>query len=288
MVLPHQQRSWIGKAHFIDAAIECSYFRPGTLHEDDGTTHSLPRGSSCDGKNKDDEWVLINSTPASCVQIGLYHLFQERGPIDLVLSGPNYGRNTTALFALSSGTIGAAMEGALSGKRSIALSYAFKSRNHDPVIIAEASQHAVRLVEHLVKNWEEGVDLYNVNVPLESGVSKNKILYTNMLANKWAAGSCFKAVDASVSGVDPATREQELRENPWAEEGQMPEASGTAFNKKHFVWAPDLSDVLKSVEKSAPGNDGWAVKEGMTRSVGTDICIHAKAANSMQCYSYAR
>jgi tubulin--tyrosine ligase len=48
--------------------------------------------------------------------------------VDLVLSGPNFGRNTTAIFALSSGTIGGALEGAVCGKKAIALSYAFDSR----------------------------------------------------------------------------------------------------------------------------------------------------------------
>ncbi|KAL5357795.1 survival protein sure-like phosphatase/nucleotidase [Aspergillus floccosus] len=267
VVLPHQQRSWIGKAHFIGAAVELSYFRPGTLHEDDGTIHPFPRGHNNEEDADGDEWVLVSSTPASCVQIGLYHLFQDRGPIDLVVSGPNYGRNTTALFALSSGTIGAAMEGALCGKRSIALSYAFKSRNHDPVIIAEASSHSVRLIEYLAKNWGEGIDLYNVNVPLEAGVSKNKVLYTNMLDNRWTSGSCFKAVDASVSDVDPAAREKALRaQDPKTQVDSTPNApvNKNRIQHKHFLWSPNFSDVYNSVERSQPGNDGWAVKEGMS------------------------
>ena len=72
--------------------------------------------------------LLVDSTPASCIQIGLFHYFQERGPIDLVISGPNYGRNTTAVFALSSGTLGGALEAAVCGKRAIAVSYAFFDR----------------------------------------------------------------------------------------------------------------------------------------------------------------
>lgn len=37
-------------------------------------------------------WILVNSTPATCAQIGISHFFQDRGPIELVVSGPNYGR----------------------------------------------------------------------------------------------------------------------------------------------------------------------------------------------------
>ncbi|BCS22664.1 putative acid phosphatase [Aspergillus puulaauensis] len=272
VVLPHQQRSWIGKAHLIGAAVKPTYFRPGTLHEDDGTTHDYPRGFIREDDNDPDgdEWILINSTPASCVQIGLYHYFQDRGPVDLVVSGPNYGRNTTALFAMSSGTIGAAMEGAACGKRSIALSYAFSSRNHDPVIIAEASRHSVRVIEHLAKNWDEGVDLYTVNVPLEPGVSESKVMYTEMLDNRWSSGSCFDAVDAEVPVENPDQREQTLRDQE-EKLGANPNADVTVKSgkrsripHKHFIWAPKFTDVYRSVEESSPGNDGWTVKEGMT------------------------
>ncbi|KAE8316269.1 survival protein sure-like phosphatase/nucleotidase [Aspergillus transmontanensis] len=272
VVLPHQQRSWIGKAHLIGAAVKPTYFRPGTLHQDDGTTHDLPRGSdpADDDGDDGDEWILVDSTPASCVQIGLYHYFEDRGPVDLVVSGPNYGRNSTALFALSSGTIGGAMEGAVCGKRSIALSYAFSSRDHDPVVIAEASRHSVRLIEFLAKNWADGVDLYSVNVPLEPGVSQSKVLYTDMLDNRWTSGSCFRAVDASVPNANPELQEHNVRhQNQKAGEELSANANGSTMRRsriqhKHFQWAPNFSDVYRSVEESAPGNDGWVVKEGMT------------------------
>lgn len=254
----------------VGQSIKPTYFRPGTLHADDGTVHHLPRGSDGEPDDGGDEWILIDSTPASCVQIGLYHYFQERGPIDVVVSGPNYGRNTTALFALSSGTIGAALEGAVCGKRAIALSYAFSSRNHDPVVIAEASDHSVKLIEYLCANWADGVDLYSVNVPLEPGVSKNKVLYTDMLINKWSSGSCFQVADAAAV-ADPELEEKRLR-IAGETTGQQPEAAGEKprqgrFQHKHFKWAPSLQDVYRSVEENPPGNDGWAVKEQMTRFV---------------------
>lgn len=276
MILPHQQRSWIGKAHLVGASVVPTYFRPGTLHQDDGTVHDLPRG--CDPAENDDEgegeeWILINSTPASCVQVGLYHYFQERGPVDLVISGPNYGRNTTALFALSSGTIGASMEAAICGKRSVALSYAFSSRIHDPVVIAEASRHSVKLIEYLMSNWGDGVDLYTINVPLEPGVSEWKTVYTEMLDNRWSSGSCFKAVDPALADQDPGAQEQRLREQG-EKTGSDPVVPGSVVSgkksripHKHFQWSPNFGDVFKSVEESAPGNDGRAIRDKMTRFV---------------------
>ncbi|OJK05266.1 hypothetical protein ASPACDRAFT_49452 [Aspergillus aculeatus ATCC 16872] len=272
VVLPHQQRSWIGKAHLVGAAVKPTYFRPGTLHKDDGTTHELPHGMN-EGDDEEydgDEWILVDSTPASCVQIGLYHYFEDRGPIDLVVSGPNYGRNSTALFAMSSGTIGGAMEAAVCGKRAIALSYAFSSRQHDPIVIAEASRHSVRLIEYLHENWAEGVDLYSVNVPLEPGVSEAKVLYTQMLDNRWSSGSCFKAVEASASTDGPSAHEHKLREEgegagkALAAEGSKPSIKRSRIQHKHFEWAPNFTDVYRSVDEGTPGNDGWVVKEGMT------------------------
>lgn len=272
VILPHQQRSWIGKAHIVGASVVPTYFRTGTLHEDDGTVHELPRGyDPTKDDSEGDEWVLINSTPASCVQVGLYHYFQDRGPIDLVVSGPNYGRNTTALFALSSGTIGGAMEASVCGKKAIALSYAFSSRNHDPVVIAEASSHSVKLIEHLYANWEQSVDLYSVNVPLEPDVSQWKVVYTNMLDNRWESGSCFKAVEATSADQSPGGQEQSLREKG-EKAGAEPAAAASPAKKPqlqhmHFQWNPNFSDVFRSVEESAPGNDGRAIRDKMTRFV---------------------
>jgi len=280
--LPHTQRSWIGKAHMIGQTVKPSYYRPpqpplppaGLSGDSHGTTY--PRPSTVPGV---EEWILVDGTPASCVQIGLYHYFSERGPIDLVLSGPNYGRNTTAVFALSSGTLGGALEAAVCGKRAIALSYAFFSRNHDADIVAAASRQSVRVVEALVRQWPEdrSVDLYSVNVPLVEGVEVNKVLWTDVLQNYWSPQSCFADHEGSVDGGDE--EEERIREG---EEGgggcagagagaggegatEDGKREGHVHKHRHFKWAPKLSDVLKSVESSPPGNDGWAVKEGMTR-----------------------
>ncbi len=286
--LPHTQRSWIGKAHMIGQTVKPLYYRPppasapaaGLVHDHQqgnndtkagenpsaahGTTH--PRPSTRPGT---EEWILVDGTPASCVQIGLYHFFRDRGPIDLVVSGPNYGRNTTAVFALSSGTLGGALEAAVCQHRAVALSYAFFSRNHDTGIIQKASRQGVRVIEALVRDWPKdgSVDLYSVNVPLLEGLEEGKVLYTPMLQNYWGPGSCFTEVDGSVDG------EEEEEERIRDVEGQVEEEGGVAEGEpkpachthKHFKWSPRFTDVYKSVDEAPPGNDGWAVKEGHTR-----------------------
>lgn len=255
VVLPNSQRSWIGKAHIVGQTVTPTYFRPGTLHLDDGTIHTRPRQDS------GEEWILVDGTPASCAQIGIHHYFKERGPIDVVVSGPNYGRNSTALFALSSGTVGGALEAAVCGRPAIALSFAFNTRNHDPIVIRGAALVSVRITEHLTKNWTPGVDLYTVNVPLIEGIDgpDTKIMYTHMLQNYWT-GSSFEPVNAEddLTAEESEAHTREDEEN-WGEKHREV--------RRHykFKWAPKFQDVYESVEKSEPGNDGWAVWKGHIR-----------------------
>lgn len=260
--LPHTQRSWIGKAHMIGQTLTPSYYRPGAAahgRDAEGTTHHRPSPTA-----DVEEWVLVDGTPASCVQIGLYHFFADRGPVDLVVSGPNYGRNTTSVFALSSGTLGAALEAAACGQRAVALSFAFFSRNHDPVIIEAACRHSVRVIEALHRRWpaDASADLYSVNVPLVEGVETHRTVWADMLQNYWRDGSCFEEIDADTGG--PVDDEARIREGPDGE-GDGPAPRG--HTHKHFKWAPRLMAVHKSVEESGPGNDGRTVREGNTRFV---------------------
>ena len=240
--------------------IKPTYFRPGTLHKDDGIISETPLPES----NPGEEWVLVDGTPATCTQLGLYHFFQDRLPVDLVVSGPNYGRNCTSLFSLSSGTIGGAMEGAVFKKRAIALSYAFFNRDHDPDIIAGASNHSVRIIEHLFDNWKDEVDLYSINVPLVEGIGQNKTLYTDVLQNYWRSGSSFEEVDAEEANASANEREHEIRHQT---NGSTPEGAPnhTVHKHKYFKWAPKFADVHQSVKESPDGNDGWAVANKMTR-----------------------
>lgn len=179
------------------------------------------------------------------------------------MSGPNFGRNSTSVFSLSSGTLGGALEAAVCKRRSIALSYAFFSRNHDPDIIAGASKLSVKLIEYLYANWGKEVDLYSVNVPLVEGVEGRKVMWTAMLQNYWGTGSCFQEVQDEEG--DAGEEEQRIREKE-GQTGMNGEVAEVGRHMhKHFKWAPRFTDVYKSVEEAGPGNDGWAIQEGFTR-----------------------
>ncbi|KAF7159477.1 hypothetical protein CNMCM5623_004815 [Aspergillus felis] len=236
VILPAQQRSWIGKAHFIDTLVTPTDFYPELIIYDEGDTVNMPSRKT----NEEDKWVLANSTPASCVQLGLYHYFKDRDPVDLVVSGPNLGRNSTTLFALSSGTIGAALEAALCGKRAVALSFAHKSDKYDPVVIQEAASHSVQLLEHLYNIWADDVDLYSVNIPLEVGMSAQKIMYTSISKKQWSSDGAFCSIN---------------REEPCAVD---------KYEHKQFQWAPRLDNPRNSGKGSSPGDNEWAIAHGMT------------------------
>jgi len=138
------------------------------------------------------------------------------------------------------------MEGAICGKRSIALSYAFFNRNHDPAIIRGASLMSVRLIKHFHANWTPGVDLYTINVPLLEGIGKpeTKILYTHILQNRWVLGSSFEETENDDDRLDPGEREAEIR-------GDVGEHEHNHVGLKHkkFIWAPNFADVSRSVEE---------------------------------------
>ncbi|KAG5983809.1 hypothetical protein E4U55_007041 [Claviceps digitariae] len=260
--VPHTQRSWIGKAHMIGQTLKPLYFTPSTNihgHDTEGSTHHLPSPTA-----HDDEWVLIDGTPASCVQIGLYHYFRNKGPIDLVVSGPNYGRNTTSVFALSSGTLGAALEAAVCRRKSIALSFAFFTRQHDPAIIEAACRHSVRVIEALYKQWptDSSADLYSVNVPLVEGVENHKTLWSDMMQNYWQEGSCFEEIEDSAG--EPDEEEERIRAGEVDGDGAKTEGSHDHGKHKHFKWAPRLADVYQSVDLSGPKMDGRIVRDGNT------------------------
>lgn len=193
IVIPNQQRSWIGKAHFAGKTLTASYIytENSTENKNDNInkfTGPFNKSQSIYKRDKKfQEWCLIDSTPAACADIGIHHLNSHDKPIDLVISGPNFGKNSSNLYILSSGTVGASLESCTHGIKSIALSYEFFNLNHDFKILKEAAKISVKLISKLIKNWDKNVDLYSINIPLLESLNLNqtKIKYAPILQNTW-------------------------------------------------------------------------------------------------------
>ncbi len=101
-----------------------------------------------------------SGTPADCVKLAKHYVLKDRTP-DLVVSGINHGSNTS-ISVLYSGTMSAAIEGALEGYPSIGFSLCDYSSKADFSHIEEWIEKIARQV--LERGIAKGVAL-NVNFP---------------------------------------------------------------------------------------------------------------------------
>jgi len=110
----------------------------------------------------------VRGTPADCVIAALHDILKDSPP-DLVLSGVNRGNNS-AENVLYSGTLGGAMEGALQGLPSFALSQFYGPAISDSTTPFEAAeQHGANVIRRLlacdVPKSNSYSIFYNINFP---------------------------------------------------------------------------------------------------------------------------
>ncbi|KAI0651833.1 sure-like protein [Trametes meyenii] len=291
VVIPSSQKSWIGKAYHIKDIIAGRYYypqEPGMLSP--RCTGSYPQFAACEdglGEVSEEsrplkegevaEWILLDGTPATCANIGLHNLYH--GEIDLLqISGPNLGRNSSAAFALSSGTIGAALSSALSKVRSVAISYGTVQHPTPPELYAPAHALGSRLIAHLWHNWgaDAGglrageVDLYNVNIPMVPGLLSDAgltVCWTRIWRNSY--GRLFKAhaprdPEANSSDVSAAGPDSPDESPEGAKAGVLDKkATQKDLGALMFKWGPDVGGLINPAASSVPiGSDGWAIHKG--------------------------
>jgi 5'-nucleotidase len=128
-----------------------------------GFAHSLSISEPLRMRRIDDRHYALRGTPTDCVIMGVRKLMP--GPPDLILSGVNSGANVADDITYS-GTVAGAMEGALLGIRSIAVSQAYNVHNNERVVPYETAETlAPELLDRLLKvDLPQGVFL-NVNFP---------------------------------------------------------------------------------------------------------------------------
>jgi 5'-nucleotidase len=109
-------------------------------------------------------WFAVDGTPADCVYLGMYKLTE--GPIDLVVSGINLGSDV-----FYSGTVAAAVEGALRQIPSIAVSLEHRpGRGNDGERFRPAARFAHALARAVLKRGLPQGTLLNVNVPARGAI----------------------------------------------------------------------------------------------------------------------
>ena len=179
VVVPATEQSWKGKAMSRFGRVEV------TPHDGFGV-----------------EGFAVHGTPSDCVNLGVHNLFD--GPRDWVISGINIGDNIGLAFVLNSGTVGAAVEGALLGIPAVAFSHhvtqsMFHEWSSDNRMTGATAERSVRAAAATVGRLlpailEHGLParpgVLNINFP--HGVNeKTPVRWTGLQINSY--GGLFEA-----------------------------------------------------------------------------------------------
>lgn len=128
-----------------------------------GASHSLTLQRPLRIRNYglDENWYAIDGTPTDCVLLAVRSVMKDK-PIDLVLSGVNWGGNL-AEDVTYSGTVAAAMEATLFKIKAFALSQVFRGRQD--IQWETAERFAPDLIRTLYAlDWADDL-LINLNFP---------------------------------------------------------------------------------------------------------------------------
>lgn len=129
--------------------------------EQSATSHSLTLRRPLRIRHAAERRYAIDGTPTDAVLLGVTHIMKDCRP-DLVLSGINRGGNLGEDVTYS-GTVAAAMEGALLGIPSVALSQDYGNRHK--VKWATAKAWTPKVLKQLFEaGWPKGIFI-NVNFP---------------------------------------------------------------------------------------------------------------------------
>lgn len=163
-----------------------------TFHKPLRVTELLVSGMKC---------YAVSGTPGDCVMIGVNKIL-PRAP-DLIASGINFGDNVTYQDILASGTVAAALAGALARIPSISFSMEVPEENvfslePGKVNFRGAALIAAEIVNDVLQNgMPEGAEVLNVNFPSE--IKSEKGLAITRIARR-------KYKDRVIVRLDPRRR----------------------------------------------------------------------------------
>lgn len=168
VVAPDGERSWAGRSF--------SRMMPITVEPD---------------TSRERTWATSGS-PTDCVNLGMFHLMES--PPDIVVSGINLGFNMSLPLVLTSGTVSAALEAALSGVPAVAASMHIPFDEFEAVkatngrvegSLARALQQSAKATadyaRSLLDSPIEGTVVHNLNFP--ANMSETTPLETVTLSN---------------------------------------------------------------------------------------------------------
>lgn len=162
--------------------------------EQSATSHSLTLRRPLRVRKLAPRRFTVDGTPTDCVLVACHQILSDKAP-DLVLSGINMGSNLGEDVTYS-GTVAAAMEGAVLGRRAIAFS---QERDQKGELHFQAAEHfGPGLIEKLWRQrWRSDL-LFNVNFP---GLPADKVEGVRFCRQGKRKGGT-----SVVEGRDPAGR----------------------------------------------------------------------------------
>jgi 5'-nucleotidase len=162
--------------------------------ENSGAGHSLTLNFPVRLRQFGPKRFAVTGTPTDAVNLALRKLFPDRKP-DLLISGVNAGENL-ADDVTYSGTISAAMEGALAGIKAVAMSQAMRDAGHG---FSAAEGLAAKVLAPLIDAPLTRRAVINVNFPAVAAEAVKGIRVVRQGFHDYGRGSL-------VEGVDPRGR----------------------------------------------------------------------------------
>ena len=148
----------------IAAGLSDEVFVVAPETDQSGVSHSMSLNNPLRLREITPRHFAVQGTPTDCVMMAVRRLLEDRKP-DLVLSGINRGQNV-AEDVTYAGTIAAAMEGALLGIPSIALSQSYSpTMPRDQYQWDSAEAHGLATIRKVLKTGIPRGGLVNVNFP---------------------------------------------------------------------------------------------------------------------------
>jgi len=161
--------------------------------EQSGAGHSLTLTRPVRLRQHAEKRFSVTGTPTDAVTMGLRKVLPS--PPDLILSGVNRGANLGDDVTYS-GTVSAALEGALAGVRSIALSQVYSREGlGDGVSFSAAEEWGAKVIAPLLNAPFASRTLVNINFPAVAGRDVKGIRVVRQGFHDYARGSLIESVD---------------------------------------------------------------------------------------------
>jgi 5'-nucleotidase len=162
--------------------------------ENSGAGHSLTLSRPVRIRQHGEKHYSVAGTPTDSVMMALGVVMKDKKP-DLILSGVNRGANLGDDVTYS-GTVSAAMEGALAGVRSIALSQVYgKEGMGDAVPFAAAESWGAKVLAPLVERDFPVRTLININFPPIAPDAVKGVQVVRQGFHDYSRGSIVKGTD---------------------------------------------------------------------------------------------